>query len=211
MKCNVFFLFARNVLVKPKSAMLHHVRSFLWPIRAITFAWFPVYTVRYIHMAYCERLYISFHFRNDTKICIKYIYSFQPFSLSFFFLCPLFCCVSFLRAACNILHNIICSFSSLHQSNSGMLWSPCLRSLYTVYSYLYPLSLCLGFFFSRNKNIIRNEQRTARFDFDDGACFYIHISLHPSLLHMTHFKRVLESVAYSTATERQNIDKTTNG
>lgn len=56
-----------HFLVKPMSVILHHVRSFLWPIREITFIWFPV----------CVRTFICW---------IRMLFSFHSFCFVLFFI-----------------------------------------------------------------------------------------------------------------------------
>lgn len=97
-KIKMLFFRRLLLLAKPMSVMLHHVRSFLWPIREITFIWFPVCvrmlfllcftsSTSFLHSwkafcGVCVCVYVRFRF----VYCVHYVLqSFVSFGLWFFF------------------------------------------------------------------------------------------------------------------------------
>lgn len=83
---SIFFVSFFGILlwIKPMSVILRHVRSFLWPIRQITFIWFPVCT--YAIFVFCCVVIISsfclirvrvFGVKREREkgiICVRYAF-----------------------------------------------------------------------------------------------------------------------------------------
>lgn len=134
------------LLTKPMSVMLHHVRSFLWPIREITFIWFPVctyaisssYVVFLLHVfdffqkkyflllllfRVCDLFIVRYVFTKINHSFVSLDYDLSVYVIFFYFFLAWMRSFVLLRAICTNIPNLLyCPRVSIIQMAT---WNSC--------------------------------------------------------------------------------------